>query len=471
MAAVGQPALIISASELDRIKTTVNATGTSFDQSKALARTKAEELNLKSKARAQTWSNTLEGARRKKAQERKDKLEREELERQKLDAEEAQIQLEQRKATIDRANKLMYDESDRIKSFHSKMMYCDVLAEREAQVALKGELKKLEGIREDRFLEMDKQNYRKMLEREVKEKETKEELSRITAKAQKEQLAEYKDKRFKEIEDEMLEGELLKRKAVEDLASEKAIEQRKRQQAMESVKQTQQANVYLKQLKAEEVLKEQRLEEKIEEYAARKEKMLALRKKKEEEVFTAKQDARAKIINEQAERLAAMQDNESQRIEKQVQEKLEADNRKHAEKEELRRRWEADIQKSRHAQIDRKRTQRERERTEDAETAQFLQEWCKVLDRQEAEEVATRRSAAKSLAGEHQKACEISRRKKAEERRLDEGVAVQARKAMEADSAEFHHYAEDVIRHYASDGKNVIPLIKDLRDFRKKSEL
>merc|ERR1711977_205307 len=99
-------------------------------------------------ARAKTWDNTLEGSRRKKAEEKRKKLELEELERQKLDSEEAKIQLDQRKATIDRANKLLYDESDRMKSFHSKMMMCDVLAEREAQMNPKNELNKLEDIRD-----------------------------------------------------------------------------------------------------------------------------------------------------------------------------------------------------------------------------------------------------------------------------------------------------------------------------------
>merc|ERR1719198_2671971 len=103
-------------------------------------------------------------------------------------------------------------------------MYCDVLAEREAQIELKGELKKLEQVREDRFMEMEKQNYRKMLEREMKEKEAKEELAKIVAKAQKEQLAEYKKKRYREVEDSMLEGELLRRKGMEDLEHEKAAD-------------------------------------------------------------------------------------------------------------------------------------------------------------------------------------------------------------------------------------------------------
>merc|ERR1712232_368041 len=142
---------------------------------------------------------------------------------------------DQRKATIDRANKLLYDESDRMKSFHSKMMMCDVLAEREAQLSLKGELRKLEQIREDRFLEMEKQNYRKMLEREMKEKETKEELSKIASKVQKQQLAEYKEKRFREVEDNMLEGELLRRKAIEDLHGERHAEKKKRDIAIKAM--------------------------------------------------------------------------------------------------------------------------------------------------------------------------------------------------------------------------------------------
>ena len=50
------------------------------------------------------------------------------------------------------------------------MQLSDVLAEREAQSALKGELDKLDQIREERYLEMDKHNYRKMLERELREK-------------------------------------------------------------------------------------------------------------------------------------------------------------------------------------------------------------------------------------------------------------------------------------------------------------
>jgi len=458
--------LVISASELDRIRQTVGApSSTSTFQTQAQ---RQQALHAKSQARARSWSNTLEGSRRKKAEEKRARLEAEELDKQRIDAEEAKHQLEQRRATVERANKLLHDESDRMKSFHSKMMLCDVLAEREAQVALKGELTKLEHIREDRFLEMEKHNYRKMLEREMKEKDAKDELSRITSKAQKRQLACFKDKCFKEVEDSMLEGELLRKKALEDLIAERDAERGRRAQAIKALQETEQANDYLKQVKAQELVRSQHEDEKIQEYAMRKEKMLQLRKRKEDEVFQQKQQGRNAMVEAQAKRLAAMQDREAERVEQQVQEKEANHERKRREKAEMKARWEADVLKNRADQIERKQRQRAREKTEDIETAKFIGEWCKVLDRQEQEEMELKNSANRKLAEGHLRAVEVQRRRRNDDKGGDKGTAEHARKALEADTEEFHAYAEKCIRTYAEEGKNVIPLIKELREFRKR---
>jgi len=469
MAAAG--ATIISAVEFERIQQTLlpeeermGFNGSSIQKQKD----RAMALHKQSQARAKTWDNTLEGSRRKKAEDKQKKMDLEELNRQAVDAEEAKIQLDQRKKTIDRANKLLYDESDRMKSFHSKMMVCDVLAEREAQVGLKDELKKLEHVREDRFLEMEKQNYRKMLEREMKEKETKEELSRLAARAQKEQLAEYKEKKFREVEDQMLEGELLRRKAIEDLEAERKAERKRRGMAVQALAETQKANEYLKVIKAEESLRMQREEEKVQQYAQRKEKLLELRKQKEDEVFQQKQAARNQMIESQARRLAQMQNDEDSRIQNQVAQKEADDENKRIAKEEAKARWEADIQKSRANQIARKQAAREREKAEDAETSKFLQEWCKVLDKQEQEELELKSHANKKLSLEHRKMVEINRRKVEADKSQEQEVAMRAKRAIEADTIEFHSYAENCIRDYSSEGKNVIPLIKELREFRKR---
>jgi len=463
-------ATVISASEFERIQQTLlpenERSGDGGTRQKVKDR--SMELHLKSQARAKTWDNTLEGSRRKKAQDKQKKFDVEELDRQTIDAEEAKIQLDQRKNTIDRANKLLYDESDRMKSFHSKMMVCDVLAEREAQVSLKDELKKLEHVREDRFLEMEKQNYRKMLEREMKEKETKEELSRLAARAQKEQLCEYKEKKFREVEDQMLEGELLRRKAIEDLEGERKAERKRRGMAVQALAETQQANEYLKVIKAEDQLRQNREEEKVQEYAQRKEKLLELRKQKEDEVFQQKQASRNTMIEAQAKRLAQMSSDEEGRIANQVAQKEQDDENKRVAKEDAKSRWETDIQKSRVQQIQRKQAERERDKSEDAETAKFLSEWCKVLDRQEQEEVELKNQANRKLSLEHKKMVEVGRRRVETDKAQESEVSLKAKRAIEADTIEFHSYAENCIRDYSSEGKNVIPLIKELREFRKR---
>jgi len=174
------------------------------------------------------------------------------------------------------------------------------------------------------------------------------------------------------------------------------------------------------------------------------------------------------MIEAQSKRLAEMQNDEDERVERQVQEKEASDEKKRMDKEEARRRWEDDIQRSRKAQIDRKQAQRQRERAEDAETAKFLGDWCKVLDKQESEEQEAKRHAAVKLSQGHLKQLEITNNKKHSGKKGEEHIAIHARKAIEADTVEFHQYAEKAIREYSAEGKNVIPLIKELRDFRKR---
>lgn len=455
---------MIPASELLRIRgSLLEQPGVKGDGGRS-----ALELHEKSKARAATWSNTLEGSRRKKQEDRKRALELEELERQKVDQKEAAIAMEKRRGAIERANKILYEESDRMKTFHSKMMLCDVLAEREAQVALKEELGKLEGIREERYLEMEKASYRNMLERELREKDNLGKAAKMAADMQKTQLKEATEKRLRGIEDDILEGEMLRQKAGEDLRAERLAEKKRRQQAVQALAETQKANAYLKQLRAEDELREQREEEKIREYAMKKERVLELRKKREEEVFTAKQAHKQQMIDRQVAKLAAMKSNEDERLERQVLEKEMKDEMNRLEGEERRRKWLEDIDTSRRMQVERKRAQTDREKAEENELSCFWKEWCGRLDELDEQETTQRRLAAKKLAQEQLTQKEVRKRREEEDKRREQTVAVSAQAALEADTLEFHQYAETQIKQYATEGKNIIPLIKELRDFRKR---
>merc|ERR1719379_3343944 len=249
-----------------------------------------------------------------------------------------------------------------MKSFQSKQMMCDVLAEREAQVQLKDELMKLEQIRDERYLEMEKMNYRNMLERELREKESLGGKAKHAAEMQQVQLKEAKERRLRQIEDDILEGELLRKKAAEDLKAERLVERKRRGQAVQALAETQKANQYLRQIRQEDELRQQREEEKIKEYANRKDKMLELRKKREHEIFLAKQEQKQKMIDKQVAQLNAFKSNENQRLERQALEKEMSDETKRLEKEEKTRAWMEDIDKSRRYQVERKRMALEREK-------------------------------------------------------------------------------------------------------------
>jgi hypothetical protein len=245
-------------------------------------------------------------------------------------------------------------------------------------------------------------------------------------------------------------------------------QKKRRQQAVQALAETQKANAYLKQLRAEDELREQREEEKIREYALRKERVLELRKKREEEVFQAKQAHKQRLIDKQVAQLAAMKSNEDERLERQVLEKEMKDEMDRLEGEERRRKWLEEIDTSRRMQVERKRAQTDREKAEEHELSTFWKEWCGRLDELDEQEKTQRRLAAKKLAQEQLMQKEVRKRREEEEKRRESTVAVSAQSALEADTLEFHQYAEEQIKKYATEGKNIIPLIKELRSFRQR---
>jgi hypothetical protein len=94
-----------------------------------------------SKQRMSTWNNTLEARRRQKEQARQAKIDDEEKRRQVMDKEEAAFQAAERKKAIQRANTLLYENTERVKAFGSKLYISDVLKEREMQKQIQDEIK------------------------------------------------------------------------------------------------------------------------------------------------------------------------------------------------------------------------------------------------------------------------------------------------------------------------------------------
>ena len=76
---------------------------------------RANKLKAMSDARKSKWPNTLEATRKKKLQFLEDKAAKEEAERKVIDAEEAAIRSKARRECIERANEILYEQTDKMK--------------------------------------------------------------------------------------------------------------------------------------------------------------------------------------------------------------------------------------------------------------------------------------------------------------------------------------------------------------------
>ena len=113
-----------------------------------------QRLHELSNARKSKWPNTIEALRGQKDRMRLEKAAAEEKLRLEIDREEEGLQSEKRRLAIERANKMLYDSTDRVKSLHSKLMLADVMEERQRQI----EVKQRQRLRE---VEADERWYQK----------------------------------------------------------------------------------------------------------------------------------------------------------------------------------------------------------------------------------------------------------------------------------------------------------------------
>ena len=424
-------------------------------------------LQQKSKKRVKGWNNTLEGTRKAAEIARSQQIIDEEEARRRVDEVEAKLQLEMRREKIDRANALLAKESDRVKTFSSAMMLSDVLAEREAQVRLKEELLKLERIRDEKYQDLMKHNYRSLLERELREKQILEQKSREMTNMQKQQLEESIQRRLAEIEDNVIEGDMLRIKAAEDAEAEKKREEAKRAAATTAIKETLKANDYLKELKEREHRRSLRESAKIAEYAQMKEDMKKKIKEREEELFQHKQANKQRMIDRQAEELKKRLEAQDHQLIKEIALKEEQDTIKFQEKQARMVAWQKSLEESREQQITRKRLEAETQRIADVRAVEIQNEMFARLEKDEHDEINERKAACVRLAREQLHQIQMNKERERQEKINQVEVVERAKQAIMSDLTGFHEYAEHIIKEYAMDGKNVIPLIKELRNYKK----
>ena len=188
-----------------------------------------------------------------------------------------------------------------MKALKSKMLMCDVAYEREAQKALKDRKNQMHSEINQHWEELEQQKQEeydaKMREKLESDYHKKQENS----KAISDQLDEFKLNYIKQLKEEMLEGELIKRQVEEDLEREK-VRELQRQKKMHGIKEDI-AKANRDQIKQQELehRKELAEEERIEKFTKHRLDMDNQRKEREETRFKDKLSNRQTMIDKQIE--------------------------------------------------------------------------------------------------------------------------------------------------------------------------
>ena len=455
-----KPPTTITYSDFLRIKNEIVPSNEELERRKAYD----ERLKEISKNRAKKWPDSLEMKKKYQLEFTKRKFLEEENRRRKIDEEEAKFQKIQNNLVVERAKNLLFMEQEPVKRFNATMMYSDMLKEREFQDDIKQKKKSINDLIEKKFYE---QELKKMEEFDKKELEKKrlEELKKLERmKIVNEQLQESKIKRIQDYQEKIVEGEIAMKKALEeDKRKEEELNRLKAEQRQQFID----SNIELEKLKEEKRKKELEEDKKIEEFAFKKQQLEDLRKKVENDKFKEKQAQRQKLIDAQIEYLTNLKNQEDARIEKSIKESEEKKQAEEKKKQDRFNMLQAEIKQQRE---DVKRKKEEQKLKEKNEDMKFVEEWknkMKLLEQQERDEKLAKKLRDKNLAEYQRLQLEEKKRiAKADFYKLNED-AYKIKYQLGKEDDDFIKYAEYWIKEYKKQGKNINPMLLELKSYKK----
>lgn len=453
--------VVVSIDELQRIKDSCSMmSGTRGTMDKTNARM---TLHGKSQSRVKNWPNTIQALRKKKDEDRIKRLEEEEISRRKIEAEEEALQMDLKNETIEAANKAIYESQDRVKAFKSKLMMCDMEEERKQQLKLRKRKAKMQKQINQQWEDLEKQQLAEMDEKTRKDLETEYRKKMNNAVDINKQMEDFKMNYIKKLQEEMLEGELLKKQVEDDLENERQKELQRLQRSKALQEEQRIANEKLKEIAEANLQKEKDEDKRIEEFAKKKERLDQLRKDKEQQKFKEKQEERQRLIDRQIEYLQTKVSHEDRILNKQVNEAEEKAARLFEEAEQRKIAMKEAIERSRQQQIERRNREKEAEKAEEEE---FKEYWkIRNIELQDSEAMEMEEERLRNLElSEYLKSQHDVKLKQAEkEFRREQKAATKAQALLDQQDKQFYSYAEKAIKDWKGEGKNVTPLILELK--------
>lgn len=364
---------------------------------------RAEERRTASMARAEKWPNTLAAMRRRKEAAREERLARAEAARRVVDEDEERRRLEEREVTLERANRILVENTDKMKLLRSLRLRIHAGEVREHQIAQHKARDSMAATRASAYHET---LMRRVAEDEAAEKAKAEEARQAKLAIQASlhsQLAEVKERELNRRAEEKAEGRRILAAARAAEVEERAAEAARAEAQRRNNELMLHANEELRRLKEAQKDKEAEEAERLARYneaqEAKRQKRAELVRHKHEEA--EKRAAEMRSIIEA--RFSQMMSNEHAVLEKQVadarKKEEDAAAAKRAELEELQR----TIDASRTHQVAVRRAAREREVTESKANAAKWDGIVYALEKTEYEEQEARRRRARDLAAENRR--------------------------------------------------------------------
>lgn len=208
---------VLNLEDFLRIRNTIVPPEKEEEERKRLDQT----LKAISQNKMKQWPDSIEMAKKNKLESRKRVFFEKEMEKRKIDEEEKKFQEMQKKIVIERANKLLFEAQDPVKSFNSKMLLSDVLKEREYQKEIKIRKEEMENQIENKWLELEKDIVKENELKDIKKNDAQNQKKKDQMKFINQQFHDYKIKKIKDYQDSVIEGEMIK------LASKQAVEEDK----------------------------------------------------------------------------------------------------------------------------------------------------------------------------------------------------------------------------------------------------
>jgi hypothetical protein len=440
-------ATLLSADDLERMKmsaaTSVHEVTPNEwnDQKKYLQKMSAE--------RAGKWGNTIAAQRRAKEQAKKNRLESQEMEKRVLDQEEAQIQAQLRQDAIERAQRMLYEDSDKVKTFSSGMLLSDVCEERQAQIALSHTKRQIEAAEEEEWFELQQKQWS-----EHDQRETSQEV-RVRAKLaqekvmRKEQIVQTKTAIIQRQKAAQREGQAILANSQEELQRQKQELLDKKEAARKAQEETARMNKLLQERRERERAAIEMEERKIEEYAETKENLAVERKERAEMKFREEMAIRQKMIDRANAHLASLNTNENKMLSNQIAQREKADSEREGAKAAFRAREMEACDLSRSEQLRLRRERKEQDKRENAELSEQWKASCENLKEEELQEILDQKDYSKAIQQfQLRQVAEKQRRKAKVDARNEMGAIRDIVRAQEVDD-QFNVYAEACIDEYA----------------------